>query len=250
MPCYALSDEQHQRLAPLLPGKPSDCGVTARDNRLFLDAVLFVANNGGQWRDLPERFGKWNSVYRALQPLEQEGCLEAASRSHPRPGPRVAHAGLYRDPGSPRRYSGSKKGGQCVAFGRSRGGLSTKLHVVCDGLGQPVRFRLTAGQAGDAPVALGLLGSLRCAALLADKAYDADDVREWAADQEATAVIPPHRSRSQKPAFDREWYRERNQMERLIGRLKRLRRVATRYDQTDRNYLGFVQVAAVAMLLL
>ena len=63
MPRYALTDEQYERLAPLLPGKASDRGVTARDNRLFLDAVLFVANNGGQWRDLPPRFGKWNSVF-------------------------------------------------------------------------------------------------------------------------------------------------------------------------------------------
>ena len=60
---YALTDEQYERLAPLLPGKPSDRGVTARDNRIFLDAVLFVANNGGHWRDLPPRFGKWNSVF-------------------------------------------------------------------------------------------------------------------------------------------------------------------------------------------
>ena len=122
--------------------------------------------------------------------------------------------------------------------------------MLSDGLGHPVRFVLTAGQAGDAPEALKLLRALECEALLADTAYDADYVREWASEQEAEAVIAPHPARSQKPAFDEELYRERNQIERLIGRLKRCRRVATRYEQTDRNYLSFVQVASVAVMLL
>ena len=117
-------------------------------------------------------------------------------------------------------------------------------------MGHPVRFVLTPGQAGDAPEALGLLGELSCEALLADTAYDADYVRAWASEREAEAVIPPHPSRSQKPAFDRELYRERNQVERLIGRLKRFRRVATRYEQSDRNYLSFLEVASVAIMLL
>lgn len=60
---YALSDAEYARLAPLLPGKAGDRGRTADDNRLFLDAVVYVARNGGPWRDLPARFGKWNSVF-------------------------------------------------------------------------------------------------------------------------------------------------------------------------------------------
>jgi putative transposase len=60
---YALADHQFARLAPLLPGKQGDRGRAAHDNRLFLDAVLWIARNGGPWRDLPERFGKWNTVF-------------------------------------------------------------------------------------------------------------------------------------------------------------------------------------------
>jgi len=63
MPRYALADADFDRLAPLLPGKDGDRGRTATDNRLFLDAVVWLARNGGPWRDLPDRFGKWNTVF-------------------------------------------------------------------------------------------------------------------------------------------------------------------------------------------
>ena len=60
---YALRDDQWERIEPLLPGRASDSGVTARDNRLFVEAVLYRYRAGIPWRDLPERFGKWSSVY-------------------------------------------------------------------------------------------------------------------------------------------------------------------------------------------
>ena len=61
---YEITDENYERIADLLPGKPGDPGRTARDNRLFVNAVLWMARSGAAWRDLPERFGKWNSVFR------------------------------------------------------------------------------------------------------------------------------------------------------------------------------------------
>lgn len=63
MPRLVLRDDQWERIAPLLPGKKGDRGRTAVDNRLFVEAVLWVARTGAPWRDLPEAFGPWNSVY-------------------------------------------------------------------------------------------------------------------------------------------------------------------------------------------
>ena len=63
---YALSDADWQRLAPLLPGRPGTRGRSGVDNRRFLDAVNYVARNGGPWRDLPARYGKWNTVWQRL----------------------------------------------------------------------------------------------------------------------------------------------------------------------------------------
>ena len=61
---HALTDEQWERIQDLLPGKVGDPGRSGKDNRLFVDAVLYVAKTGVPWRDLPERFGHWNSVWR------------------------------------------------------------------------------------------------------------------------------------------------------------------------------------------
>jgi putative transposase len=77
---HALTDEQWERTEDLLPGKPGDSGRTAADNRLFVDAVLFVAKTGIPWRDLPERFGKWNSVWRRFDRWCQAGVWETLAK--------------------------------------------------------------------------------------------------------------------------------------------------------------------------
>jgi len=68
-----LRDDQFQRIAAMLPGKASDCGVTAKDNRLFVEAVLWVARTGSPWRDLPDVFGPWNSVYKRFARWSDRG---------------------------------------------------------------------------------------------------------------------------------------------------------------------------------
>jgi putative transposase len=70
---FEMADEQFPRIAPLLPGKPEDPGVTATDHRLFVDAVLGIARTGAPWRDLPERFGNWNSVYQRVHRWAKTG---------------------------------------------------------------------------------------------------------------------------------------------------------------------------------
>ena len=72
-PRHAIRDEDFERIKDLLPGKDTDPGVTARDNRLFIDAVLWIAKTGAAWRDLPERFGNWNSVWKRFDRWAREG---------------------------------------------------------------------------------------------------------------------------------------------------------------------------------
>lgn len=71
-----LSDEQRQRIAPHLPGKPGDPGRSASDNRMLLEAVLWIARLGAPWRDLPEMFGKWNSVFQRFSRWAKKGVFE------------------------------------------------------------------------------------------------------------------------------------------------------------------------------
>ena len=74
-----LSDRVRDRIAPHPPGKVSDCGVTASDNRLFAEAVLWRARTGAPWRDLPVIFGKWNSVFQCFRRWARQGVLECLS---------------------------------------------------------------------------------------------------------------------------------------------------------------------------
>ena len=76
MPRHGIKDEDWQRIKDLLPGQPGHPGVTAQDNRLFLDAVLWIAKTGAPWRDLPERFGNWNSVWRRFDRWAKKGVWE------------------------------------------------------------------------------------------------------------------------------------------------------------------------------
>lgn len=71
-----LNDEQWERIAPLLPGKEGDPGRTAEDNRLFLEALLWLVRTGAPWRDLPEHFGKWYSVWKRFRRWTENGVFE------------------------------------------------------------------------------------------------------------------------------------------------------------------------------
>ncbi len=73
---FIISDEVWDRIAPHLPGKVSDCGVTAKDNRLFMESILWRVRTGSPWRDLPVLFGKWNSIFRRFRRWAQTGVFE------------------------------------------------------------------------------------------------------------------------------------------------------------------------------
>src|SRR3954447_18232507 len=131
----------------------------------------------------------------------------------------------------------------------SRGGLTTKIHLAVRGLGCPVRFVLTAGQAGDAPQAARLLEDAPAEAVIAATAYDADHIRAAIAEKNAEAVIPSSPSRSRKYQLDTHLYAQRHLVECCISKLKQFRRVATRFEKTAQNYLAVVTIAAIVLWL-
>ncbi len=135
-------------------------------------------------------------------------------------------------------------------MGRSRGGLTTKIHAMVDANGMPVTLRLSAGQAYDGHSAFEMLDSLHPDnILLADRAYDADNLRAAIAAKGAWANIPPMPQRRRKPAFSPFLYKYRNLVERFFSKLKHFRAVATRYDKRDDNYLASVQLASIRIWL-
>jgi transposase len=112
-----------------------------------------------------------------------------------------------------------------------------------------VRFHLTAGHRGDAPQALSLIEGLPAEVVMADTAYDSDQLRQAIADKGARAVIPNNPSRAKKHPLDEDLYAERHHVECCISKLKQFRRVATRFEKTARNYLAVVTLAAIVIWL-
>ena len=121
--------------------------------------------------------------------------------------------------------------------------------MVCDTLGRPLRFILTAGQRHDSLTAKALLEGFQAKAVLADKAYDNNDLRQTIAEMEAEAVIPSTASRKVPIPHDEVIYKDRNRIERCFNKLKHFRRFATRYDRRAIHYLAFIHLAAVMLWL-
>ena len=244
---YELSQAQWERIAPLLPGKAGDPGRTGADNRLFVNGVLWVLRSGAFWQHLPERYGKWKSVHARFTRWGQgrglgkgvlrvdQGSRQSVPDARHHPGPRPPAGGRR------------KRGAQNQALGRSRGGLTTKIHMICDSLGRPLRFMLTAGQRHDNLTAKALLDGFQAQAVLADRAYDNNDLRQAIAEMGAEAVIPSTRSRKRPIPHNVATYKNRNRIERCFNKLKHFRRFATRYDRRAEYYLAFIHLAAIML---
>ena len=131
-------------------------------------------------------------------------------------------------------------------MGRSRGGLTSKIHALVDAEGRPVTLRLTGGQVHDSLEAEALIETLdEGDILLADKGYDSNAIRAVAAEKKAWANIPPRSSRKDSFAFSPWVYRQRNLVERFFNRIKQFRGIATRYDKDPRNYLAAVKLVSL-----
>jgi transposase len=128
--------------------------------------------------------------------------------------------------------------------------LTTKLHLRVVGNGLPVQIELSPGQMNDAPMAEILLNDLpQGATVLADRAYDADWIRDVIEDQNCKPCIPPKSNRIDDIPYNKRLYKKRNLIERCINKLKQFRHIATRYDRLALNYLAMLKLAATRLWL-
>ena len=135
-------------------------------------------------------------------------------------------------------------------MGRSRGGLTTKIHARVDAKGRPVRLILSPGNDHDVTCAEALLDGLEPHAIvIADKGYDADRVRQHIRAQGAVPNIPNKSNRKKRYRWKKSIYRQRNHVERFFNKLKNFRRIATRYDKLGATFFAFVQLASVRIWL-
>ena len=185
-----LRDDQWERIAPLVPGKVGDPGRSGADNRLFVEAVLWIVRVGAPWRDLPQDFGNWNSVFQRFRRWVRSGVFDQLFEALSADADFeyvIVDGTIVR---VHQHGSGARGGTKTQAIGRSRGGLTTKIVALVDALGNLVRFVLLPGQRHDSVGVAPLLTDLDFAALLADKAFDSDVIRADLDDRGAVAVIP------------------------------------------------------------
>ncbi|MFF4782810.1 IS5 family transposase [Streptomyces griseorubiginosus] len=287
-----LTNAQWERLKPLLP-PVSTKGRRPRDRRQVFDGIWWRVRTGSPWRDVPERYGPWetlHSVFRRWQiggtwsrilkrlhvKADADGTIEwevsvdsTVCRAH-------QHAA-----GARKRRSGdtdSSDGDSLAtepddhALGRSRGGLTTKLHLAVAASMQVLAVVVTAGQRADGPLFTEVMDRIRVARIggghprtrpdhvIADRAYSSRKNRAYLRTRHIPHTIPEKRDQTghrlrrgsaggRPPTFDRERYKRRHKIECRIGLLKHARGVATRYDKLAVRYEATIQLTLIRQSL-
>ncbi|MEV7380962.1 IS5 family transposase [Streptomyces lydicus] len=267
------------RIEPLMPADPVR-GRRWADHRRTLEAIAWKYRTCSPWRDLPDELGSFQTAHKRLLRWAVDGTWEriftavlAAADAADDVGWTVSvdstvcrahqHAAGARKKGAPGRSEPTDH-----ALGRSRGGLSTKVHLASDGRARPLALVVTAGQAGDAPAFEAVMARIRVprsglgrprtrpTAVLADRAYSSRAIRGHLRRRGIRTVIPQptdqigHRQRrgrrgGRPPGFDAEAYKQRNTVERCINRLKQWRGLAMRTDKLALAYQAALHLAAI-----
>ncbi|MGI5262316.1 IS5 family transposase [Streptomyces angustmyceticus] len=267
------------RIAPLMPADPVR-GRRWADHRRTLEAIAWKYRTNSPWRDLPDELGPFQTAHKRLVRWAVDGTWEiilaavlaAADADDDIDWTVSVDSTVVRahQHAAGARKKGAARSGEPAdhALGRSRGGLSTKVHLAADGGARPLSFTLTAGQAGDAPAFETVMSRIRVPrggpgrprtrplAVLADRAYSSRAIRSHLRRRGIRAVIPQpsdqigHRLRrgrrgGRPPRFDREVYKQRNTVERCINRLKQWRGLATRTDKLAIAYEAALHLAGI-----
>jgi transposase len=216
---------------------------------LVLESILFVLTEGCSWRAIDRPQARWNSVYQYFRRWCLRGTLQKVLTQF---GPELAPGWHFLDSTYVKVHADGSNpaGGQALqAMGRTKGGLNTKIHALVNVRSQAVVIALSAGNQADISLAEELTECLpEGSTLIGDKAYDSSTLRQTAATTGIKTCIPARTNRTTTVPFSATLYRRRHRVENFFERIKRYRRVATRYDKLAETFLGFVCLAILFTL--
>ncbi len=214
-----------------------------------LNGIWWILCNGAIWNQLPERYGKWNSVWRFYRRWCEAGIWKWLLDKMVETG-NAKNSAIIIDGSHVKVHQDATRLGLSAeeqVFGKTKGGRNSKISAAVNGNGKAIKLLLVKGNEHDSVSSLELLsGCLKGLYVLADKAYDADYIRQHIKSNGGIAVIPPKKNRKEPIDYDKTVGKMRHRVENFFARIKRFRRVNTRYDKLSKTYMGFVTLSAIA----
>lgn len=212
-----------------------------------MDGIWWILVTGSIWNQLPERYGKWNSVYRFHLRWARRGVFSHLLAIHAEDQKSCSfkvidatHIKVHQDAC---RHS---QPAEQRALGKTKGGRNSKLHACVNGDGKALFLLLRPGNEHEVLTALDVLQDVKGKIVLADRGYDSDKLRSQIDASGGIPVIPPKKGRKNEVFYISEIGRNRRVVENFFARVKRHRRVNTRYDRLPETYMAFVSLAALA----
>ncbi|HEV2322603.1 MAG TPA: IS5 family transposase [Terracidiphilus sp.] len=249
-----ITREQYEKIKDSLPVQRGNVRLS---NLTVLNALLFVAEHGCKWRGLPKHFGNWHSIYVRMNRWAKNGVLDRVfEKLQLEQIVRIKIEAFSLDSTivkvHPDGTGAFKKNGP-QAIGKSRGGWTTKIHLVAANARTAITLALSPGNAHDAPCGRQLLLDLgpmpEGLPMIMDKAYEGDEMRQTVLDLGMIPIVPPKSNRLDPWEYNRELYKKRNEIERLFRRLKGFRRIFSRFEKLDVIFLAFLYFALVVEAL-
>jgi len=224
-------------------GKENKCKV-------FMEAVYWMMRTGAQWRELPYKYGNWNTIFQRFNAWSKKniwGDFHSFCIQDPDLESIMIDATIIRAHAC---SSGYKKNGQeAEGLGRSKGGFTSKIHAKVDALGNPLQFINTSGQRNDITQAEALTHGAKDCNVLGDKGYDSNSFRLNLQNKGCTVIIPGKSNRKVPIEYDKDLYKERHLVECLFSKIKQFRRIFSRFDKSMRNFMSFLSFAGAILWL-
>ena len=212
---------------------------------IVVEALFYRLRNAGPWRDLPKEFGPWRTIYGWHVRFVEEGLWDKLLKELAK-GVKTkirlidgTHIGVHQSGANP------VGGAASQAMGKTRGGRNTKLMALTDSQGRIVELKLVEGQSYEGAHVVGMLGEEVDLLIVGDKGFDSDRLRRELESLGHKTCIPGRRNRNREVPYNRRNYRIRYRVENLFCRLKRWGSLFTRRDKLARNFLAWVQFAAI-----